>query len=61
MAYSHEYGLRLIALRKEANCQTTDEYLEWLERDRLDAREIYETAPPIRKTEGHQHEPSAAR
>jgi hypothetical protein len=54
MPYSHEYGLRLIALRKEANCQTTDEYLEWLERDRLDARELYETAPKLRKAEEQQ-------
>jgi hypothetical protein len=53
MPYSHEYGLRLIALRKEANCQTTD-YLEWLERGLLDAREIYETAPKLRKAEEQQ-------
>jgi hypothetical protein len=42
-------------LRREADCRTTDEYLEWLERGLLDTREIYETAPKIhRKAEEQQ-------
>ena len=48
---------QVAALRKEADCETTDAYLEWLERGLLTTREVYETAPKIqRKTEGHQHE-----
>ena len=42
-----EFSRRIRALRKEANCRSTDQYLEWLERAVLCAREVYETCPKI--------------
>lgn len=40
-----EFSKRVRALRKEANCRSTDEYVEWLERSLIAAREVYKTAP----------------
>jgi len=44
-----EFSRAVRALRKEANCRSTDQYLEWLERALLQAREVYETCPKIIK------------
>ena len=44
-----EFSRKIRALRKEANCRSTDEYIEWLERWHLAACEVYETVPKIIK------------
>ena len=44
-----DFSRAVRALRIEADCRSTDQYLEWLERAVLDAREVYETCPKIIK------------
>ena len=56
MSYAPVYARQLAALRKEADCRTTDEYMELLEQAVIEMRELYETAPPLQKTGEYQHE-----
>lgn len=52
MSYTPIYARQVEALRREAGCHSTDEYLELLEQSVINLREVYETAPPLpRKAE----------
>lgn len=58
-AYDSEFSNAVRALRKEANCQTTDQYLDWLERAVLSARSVYLNPPKVTDSISQKAEPDS--